>query len=617
MSAPSPRSARGPLVQVALIAMAVAGVFLGVRHGAFLAWDDDINLTLNPHLDLTAENLRWMFTDADLMRRYVPLAWLGWSLERAAFGLTPQSAHLGNLLLHAGGTALLFLILRRVLRGAGGGPDSRAEWAAVAGALLWALHPLRVEVVAWASGRLYLQAMALLLAATLAYLRAQDVPAEQGRPWRLAALAAYLGSLLTYPVALAYPVVLIALDVVVLRRLGPAVGGWWSTPARRVWREKVPFALVAGAVLAISLLARWRAAGLWEPVPSLEEVGLGTRVMRAFYLWGYFVWKPLVPFGLAPVYTTLVWFDPRSAAFVLSVAGVTLATVLLWWRRQASPGAWWLWVCHLVLLVPVLGLTERVHYPSDRYGYLPGMLGAVALAGVVRQIRPVVAVAAALPALTAVAALSVAQIGIWRDSESLFRHLLRVVEDRRYRDDLAFRLADVLRLAGRGEEAADWYRESLAAGPAGARAPWAHAALARWAAERGEISESRSRYEQALALRPLDVELYLEAGRVLLGVGATPEAVRLLEAGVAALPERGALRHELARALVQAGDFGRAVREAEQAVRLLPRVAATHRLLGAALQGAGRPDEAAAAVAAAAVLEAKGNAAPEGTRTGR
>lgn len=605
------------MLRAAMVAVAVAGVFLGVRHGAFLAWDDDINLTLNPHLDLTVENLRWMFTDADLMRRYVPLAWLGWSVERAAFGLTPQSAHWGNLLLHAAGAVLLFLVLRRVLRGAGGGTDSRAEWAALAGALLWALHPLRVEVVAWASGRLYLQALALLLAATLAYLRAQDAPAERGRPWRLAALAAYLASLLTYPVGLAYPVVLIALDVVVLRRLGPAVGGWWSSPARRVWREKVPFALVACAVLAISLLARWRAAGLWEPVPSLEEVGLGTRLMRAFYLWGYFVWKPLVPFGLAPVYTTLVWFDPRSVAFVLSAAGVTLATALLWWRRQAWPGAWWLWLCHLVLLVPVLGLTERVHYPSDRYGYLPGMLGAVAVAWALRQLRPVVAVAGALPVLTALAALSIAQIGIWRDSESLFRHLLHVVEDRRYRDDLAFRLAEVLRLAGRGEEAAEWYRESLAAGPAGARAPSAQAALARWAAGRGELAEARVRYERALALRPWDVELYLEAGRVLLGVGATPEAVRLLEAGVAVLPERGALRHELARALMQAGDFGRAVREAEQAVRLLPRVAATHRLLGAALQGVGRRDESAAALALAAALETKGNAAPEGTRTGR
>jgi Flp pilus assembly protein TadD len=618
MKAPDQAGSAGSALRVFLVAAVAAGVFLDVRHGAFLAWDDDINLTLNAHLDLTWENVRWMFTDADHMRRYVPLAWLGWSLERAWFGLTPFSAHVGNLLWHAANAGLLFLVLRRLFRSPGpDGPDRRSEWAAAAGAALWAVHPLRVEVVAWASGRLYAQAICLLLLATLAYLRAVAGPPERRRPWLLAAQVAYLASLLTYPLALAFPVALVVLDAWVLGRLGPAAGGWWGRAARRVWLEKGPFLLIALAVLAMSLLARLQAGGLWEPAPSLAEVGLGTRAMRAFYLWAYFAWKPLLPFDLAPVYTTLVWFDPGSMRFVLSAAGVVFVTVVLGWRRRVWPGAWALWLCHLVLLVPMLGLTERVHYPSDRYSYLPALLGAGAVAVGLRTLRPWLVPSLVGPALVACAVLTGAQIRIWRDSESLFRHLLRVVDDVRYRDDLAFRLAEVLRVAGRADEAAAAYRESLAAGPAGARAPEAQAALARWAAGRGAIAEARERYERALALRPGDAELHLEAARVLLGNGASADAVRILESGVAALPERGALRHDLAKALLQTGDFRRAVAEAEAAVRLLPRVAAAHRLLGAALQAAGRPEEAAVALATAARLETPATAAPEGPRAGR
>ena len=131
------------------------------------------------------------------------------------------------------------------------------------------------------------------------------------------------------------------------------------------------------------------------------------------------------------------------------------------------------------------------------------------------------------------------------------------------------------------------------------------------------MNEVRFHYEQALALRRGDAQLYLEAGRILLGAGAPSDAVRILRSGVVALPERGALRHDLAKALLQAGDVPGAVGEAEHAVRLLPGSPAAHRLLGAALQAAGRTREAAAALAAAAGLERKSGPETESLRAGR
>ena len=105
MKESAPRSVSGGRAwpAVVLILAAVGLAFHGASRGEFLLWDDDINLTGNPHLQngLTAESVRWMFTDAAYMRRYVPFAWLGWAIERSVTGLTAASAHTGNVIFHA------------------------------------------------------------------------------------------------------------------------------------------------------------------------------------------------------------------------------------------------------------------------------------------------------------------------------------------------------------------------------------------------------------------------------------------------------------------------------------------------------------------------------------
>src|SRR5947207_3165973 len=139
------------LTALLLFCIALAA-FSGTIRSDFVEWDDDINIYDNPHLQsLSAENVSWMLTDSSYVRRYIPLGWLGWGIERAIFGLNPASFHFGNVLLHAASVVLVFFLIRGLF--ACGSPDQKAgaplgTWFAGAGAVFWALHPLRVEVVA-------------------------------------------------------------------------------------------------------------------------------------------------------------------------------------------------------------------------------------------------------------------------------------------------------------------------------------------------------------------------------------------------------------------------------------------------------------------------------------
>ncbi|MBL9213539.1 MAG: tetratricopeptide repeat protein [Opitutaceae bacterium] len=585
-----------------MIAFVTALVFSSARHGAFLAWDDDINITGNEHLrGLTRENVGWMFSDASYMRRYVPLTWLNWAVEYELFGLTARSSHLGNVLLHGINAALVFVLLLRVLalvRGDRRMPRDVPWLAAAAGALVWALHPLRVEVVAWASGRIYCLAGFFLLLATLAYLQAATgaPDAPERRRWRIAALVALAASLLTYPLAITFVGVLLVVDALLLRRLRLGPGAWSDPVSRTAWLEKIPFVLLTAAVALITIAARFQARGIWTPPPTLAEFGGFERLMQAFYMWGHFVWKPWVPAGLTPVPSTLLGFNPWGLPFLASAAGVLGLTVVLAWQRRRWPGACALWLAHLCLLVPVLGLTERPQFPSDRYSYLQGVLWSLAAASAVvwalqRLTRWQVLAPLALGG-AACAVLSVDQIRVWRDSETLFRHVHADLAGHPYRTDLAMRLGDTLRLANRFAEAEPFYREILQVEHAGQRVAVAHFGLARMAQAGGRTAEAEAHYRQALQANPGYAEVNVGLAELLLSARRPAEAVPPLRRAVELWPANLLVRHLLGVALLQSGESGEAVAVFAQAVQMEPRFVGGWGNLVGALLAAGRNAEA-------------------------
>ncbi|MBL9203165.1 MAG: tetratricopeptide repeat protein [Opitutaceae bacterium] len=584
-----PRARSWPAVLV--IVLLVGWVFSLSIRGEFLLWDDDINLTGNPHLQngLTAESARWMFTDAGYMRRYIPFAWLGWAVEREVTGLTALSAHAGNMMLHAINAVLVFFLARRLVPRRDDDDPAFARNVAAVAALVWALHPLRVEVVAWASGRMYAQGACFALLGVLAYLRAADGPRRAG--WLAVSLAALAIAILTYPVFVPVVGVLPLLDLYVLRRFETGVPLWGGVRNRAVWLEKLPFLALAAVIALVTIAARAKAQGIWAPPPTLEQFPLFDRVAQAGYVWAYYVWRPLWPSGFAPVYTALVEFDSRGFVFLASIALVLGVSGFLFWRRARLPGVWALWVAHLLLIAPMLGLAEHPHYTNDRYAYLQGVVGVVALAWVVRA-GGTVALRLATAAAIALGVLSNAQTKMWRSSETLFRGLYAHVGPTEYRSDIAMRLGEVLRAQGRLAEATSFFEESLKILPQVTRAAVSHTGLGRIAWTQNRLQDAADRFVTATRMDPNFAPAHRGLGELLIGVGRWAEAVPPLERAVALNGDDAEARDWLGGALVQVRRPAEAVAQFEASLRLRPRRLDTICNLVVALADAGRHDEA-------------------------
>jgi hypothetical protein len=206
----------------------------------FVDWDDLDNFVRNPdYRGLAWNNLAWMFTTLH-MGHYQPLAWLTLGLDavcaEALFGdpVDPRTYHFTNNLLHAANAALVFVLaLRLIVRGIGSGGPPAFAGAAVAG-LIFGVHPLRVESVAWATERRDLLSGLFLLLAVLAWLRAVEAPSPRRAPRMIGSLVLFALSLLSKVIGVTLPVVLLILDVVPLRRVPGSPRRWVEPAARRV-----------------------------------------------------------------------------------------------------------------------------------------------------------------------------------------------------------------------------------------------------------------------------------------------------------------------------------------------------------------------------------------------
>lgn len=567
-----------PWLAGALLCAVTLAVFSPAFRAEFVPWDDDLNIFQNQHIrGLTPQNLEWMFTDTAYARRYMPLGWLGWAIQHEFSGLNPQPYHIINVILHCANAVLVFLLIHRLLCLSRRAPNDSVSgvnfwWASFLGALIWSIHPLRVEAVAWASSRLYDQAFFFALMSLLLYLRYAAASVEKRSPGTLAlAVLCFAASLLTYPITLSLVVVPLVLDFFPLRRFRREPN-WWNAHNLKVLAEKLPFFIVCGAIFAITLWARANARDLFAPPPTLAEFTLPSRAMQAFYIWAYYLWKPFVPFHLAPTYNTLVAFDPLAPKFIAGLCAVLGVTALVIWQRRRCPALTAAWCCHLLLLVPLLGLTERPHYPSDRYSYGVAIVFSVLIAGGLLAAWPrgsrVLWTGLALLACAGCAALSFRQSQFWKTPETLFRYTIAEVGDTPISGPIHWRLGRVLAKEGRYEEA---FAELSAAVRLNPHDSAAHATYATVLAERGRAREAVTHYREAVRLNPnwpevLNNFAWLLATHPDAQVRNGAEAVRVAErACQLTANQRPTYLGTLAAAYAEAGRFPEAIATAETA----------------------------------------------------
>ena len=552
-----------------LLLFLLTGVlFLPVLGGELLPFDDDVNIYLNPHLHgLGWEQLKWIFAENGYLRRYQALSWLTWAELKQFFGLRPFVYHLAVLLFHAVNTGLVFLLINRLLRLSTRPSQPQAPpylpICAALAAAIWGLHPLRVESTAWAVELVYVQGLFFFLLSLLCYPSAvsPERNPHYGRYWT--AVGLFAASLASFSIALGGFVAFSALDIFPLRRISWDFRSWCSRTGRRAWLEKAPFFVIAVAAFWLNWHARAhltaQAAAYWAKPPTLAEFGVFARAMQATFIWAYYVWKPWLPLGLTPVPPQLVGFNPHGAPFLLSAAFVVVLSAWLFYQRHRWPWALALWLCHLALLVPVLGLAEFPHHPSDRYSLVVTIGWAIVLGGLFAKIWPnpqarrvlLVALVFLLPTL---GVLSYRQMFVWRTSPALFQHILAHLPDEPRltvaRVDFYGRLARAYEQHGELNEAVAAQKAALRLDP---NFPEGHYRLAGILSAAGDVDAAAASYQTASRLDATLLPPFNDLGVAYAKSGRLDQAVAEFKEALVRQPDNPSALQNMAQALTMQG----------------------------------------------------------------
>jgi len=409
-----------------LIASVVFASFLPVLNNGFV-WDDDLSLVSNfNYRGLSFSNLYWMFTtfhDAN----YHPLFWLTLGVDFVLWDMSPAGYHLTNLVLHVLNAVLFYFIIIQLLRyfETYNGRTFEIQISAAVGALFFAVHPLRVETVAWVSARGDLLCCFFYLLTIIAYVRMSEKQAAAAkRKWFLLALLFFVFSLLSRAWGMTLPLVLLILDLYPLGRFDPEDR---STSSRnKVLLEKIPFAIFA---LGAAILALWAKKG---SMLELAQHGIIDRFFQAAYGLCFYIWKTVVPLRLGPFYLLDKTFNPLAMKYILCAFLVISITTGLIVMRHRWPWALTAGICYAVIVSPQLGLVQSgPQIVADRYTYIACLPVGVLVGGGVTRLwiawhQEYVALAAGVASailicisLLVLSFLSFSQSRIWYDDLTL------------------------------------------------------------------------------------------------------------------------------------------------------------------------------------------------------
>jgi hypothetical protein len=544
-------------------------VFAPTLGNDWVEWDDRDNFGDNPHYrGLGWAQIAWMFTTA-LKGHWTPFTWLTLGLDYVVWGMNPVGYHLTNLVWHAASAALVLLLAARLLPRVWPHASATALRLGAAGAaLFFALHPLRVESVAWISERRDVVSGLFYLVTVLAWLTMVERTGADRRRWWLVALIAYALALLSKSIVISLPLVLLVLDVYPLRRL--TAQNWHALEGRRVLLEKLPFVLMAAAVTILTL------ASFHGTQASLADYPPASRLAMVGYSLVFYVWKTVLPTSLSPIYElpwTVRLTDPPFLIAALLVAAAGVAVVL---ARRRWPAGLAVAVAYAVTLAPVSGVAQSgPQLVADRYSYLSTLGLALLLGGGVIAVvsgglgalRPSLVrlgMGAVAAWIVVLGVLTVVQIQVWRDDRSLWEHALAIDPECAYCNDAYGRYQAA---TGDGEAR---LRRAL---EANAGDLTARTQLAAMLVHQRRYPEAETQLGIALRQAPEAPDVLAFLGIVLLESGRAAEAVPVLERAVRVAPTSALAHFGLGRALQATGRGAEVPRHLAALEQLEPRLA--------------------------------------------
>ena len=583
-----------------LLAFLTLAVYWQTQHHEFINFDDDVYVTDNPHVrtGFSSENLVWAFTTTR-SGNWIPLCWLSLMLDAQLYGNESSGFHLTNVLLHTANSLLLFGLLLQM---------TGALWSSAFVAALFAVHPLHVESVAWVTERKDVLSTFFGFCAIGAYIRHARRPSKT---WLLISLAFFTCSLLSKPMLVTLPFVLILLDYWPLRRMAWMGVGWHAQsgamgvdavvtpfedsgratrpdgrlsfsayPLRQLLVEKLPFLALTVLFCLIAFFSQRSAGG----IRSLEFVPFGVRCCNAVVVYVLYLWKTALPYDLSVFYP-----HPGDAVPPAGVAGAGLLLLLMTAgairqaRRRPYLAVGWFW--YLGTLLPVIGLVQiGGQQMADRYTYVPLIGPFIAVTWLAPTLVPAGRGRRCfLPALAAVILIALAtvawrQTSRWRNTVVLFEHALASTKN----NGLAHgNLGSALAHLHRWDQATYHLRRAVDLSPDNAKA---HINLGDVLARKDRLSEADWHFREARRLRPdLADRIYDVRGAALASLGRFDEAIRLFRKAVAFNPDNSEARVDLAGVLFRQQKLDEAIGHLREALRLNPHSTKAHFVLGLAL----------------------------------
>jgi tetratricopeptide (TPR) repeat protein len=504
----------------------------------FVNYDDQNYVYENPKITsgLSMASLAWAFTHVHA-QNWHPLTTISHVLDCQLYGLKAGGHHFTNVLLHTIAVILLFLVLRQM---------TGALWRSAFVAAVFAIHPLRVESVAWVAERKDVLSGVFFMLILAAYFRYVRTPST-GRYLAVAFLFA-LG-LMTKPILVTVPFVLLLLDYWPLNRWPNRSSGQSKVSSAWLGRlsilpdvmvEKIPLlALSAGSSVA-TLLAQKQAIG-W-----IEQLPLRWRLNNAVLSYILYVWQMFWPVRLAVFYP-----HPENRLplweIVLALAALVAATAAVVALRKRHPYIVTGWFWYVIMLLPVIG-TIQVGWQgrADRYTYLPQIGLYILIAWAItdltaswRHQREILGTAAVL-VLGAFGSLAWIQTSYWRNSEALWSHALAVTPQ----NDVAENNLGIISMQrGRLEEAISRFETAIQLRPDNAPA---HQNLAKAFLQKGQVESAIEHYRKFLELDADQPETRNVLGTLLLQRGRITQAVDQWQQTLLVDPQNGNAKNNLA-----------------------------------------------------------------------
>ncbi len=539
-----------------LTALITFMVYIPALRNGFVDWDDQAYVYENTLIrSIDSEFFKYIFT-TPVHANWHPLTVLSYAVDYSIWGLNPWGYHLVNIFFHAINTSLVFILTYALVRTAGKQKTGSGLFLFVAGvftALLFGLHPLHVESVAWVSERKDVLSAFFFLLSILFYLKYASPDSSKKVLYYSGALFSFILAILSKPMAITLPVVLLILDFYPLERLTVKV-----TDLRNLVVEKAPFFIVTVISAFLTIWAQKKALIPLASVPVFLRISIA---LRAFV---FYLYKMLLPLGLSPYYpydynphpSIKDFFNYEYSGSFALLAVATIFCVITAKRHKFFLAAW---AYYIVTLIPVSGIVQvGGQAAADRYAYLPS-LGPFMLAGAgagylisrcKTQVR-IFCLAVIMVLFAVLAILTVRQTSVWKDTLSLWSRTI------------------------------DIYPDSI---------PVVHLNRGKEYMKRGDYKKSIEDFDIAIRLVPGYTEAYLSRG-MCYGLSGQPEkAIPDFTMAIELNPKDPNPYHNRGVAYLNSGEFTKAADDIKKSIELAPDSGVARLNLGLAYLKLGKKD---------------------------